>query len=283
MKKLLILSGKGGTGKTTVAASLIELFGAKAFADCDVDAPNLHLVESRSATPEVKDFYGSQKAIIDKARCTFCGACASNCRFDAIKLVKSQYRVDEYSCEGCGVCKHICPAKAIHLEDDVAGELMLYKDDFTFSTAKLKMGRGNSGKLVMTVKKQLAKNSEEAFAIIDGSPGIGCPVIASISGVDMVLIVAEPSRSGISDMERILDTVYRFDVPATVCINKYDISPEKTEEIISFCKEKNIPFVGKIPLDVEVAKAQNRGESVVHTDCPASRAIREIYEQIKKL
>jgi len=104
MKKLLILSGKGGTGKTTVAASLIELFGAKAFADCDVDAPNLHLVESRSATPEVKDFYGSQKAIIDKARCTFCGACASNCRFDAIKLVKSQYRVDEYSCEGCGVC-----------------------------------------------------------------------------------------------------------------------------------------------------------------------------------
>lgn len=142
MKKLLILSGKGGTGKTTVAASLIELFGAKAFADCDVDAPNLHLVESRSATPEVKDFYGSQKAIIDKARCTFCGACASNCRFDAIKLVKSQYRVDEYSCEGCGVCKHICPAKAIHLEDDVAGELMLYKDDFTFSTAKLKNGQG---------------------------------------------------------------------------------------------------------------------------------------------
>lgn len=283
MKKLLILSGKGGTGKTTVAASLIELFGAKAFADCDVDAPNLHLVESRSVTPEVKDFYGSQKAVIDKSRCTFCGACASNCRFDAIKLVKSQYLVDEYSCEGCGVCEHICPVNAIHLEDDVAGELMLYKDDFTFSTAKLKMGRGNSGKLVMAVKKQLVKNSEEAFAIIDGSPGIGCPVIASISGVDMVLIVAEPSQSGISDMERILDTVYRFDVPAAVCINKYDISPEKTEEIISFCKEKLIPFVGKIPLDGEVAKAQNRGESVVHTDCPASRAIREIYEQIKNL
>ena len=273
MKKLLILSGKGGTGKTTVAASLIELFGAKAFADCDVDAPNLHLVESRSATPEVKDFYGSQKAVIDKSRCTFCGACVSNCRFDAIKLVKSQYLVDEYS----------CPVNAIHLEDDVAGELMLYQDDFTFSTAKLKMGRGNSGKLVMAVKKQLVKNSEEAFAIIDGSPGIGCPVIASISGVDLVLIVAEPSQSGISDMERILDTVYRFDVSAAVCINKYDISPEKTEEIISFCKEKQIPFVGKIPLDGEVAKVQNRGESVVHTDCPASRAIREIYEQIKNL
>lgn len=283
MKKLLILSGKGGTGKTTVAASLIELSDAKAFADCDVDAPNLHLVEGRNIVPGVEKFYGSQKAVIDNSHCAFCGMCASNCRFDAIKLVKSQYLVDEYSCEGCGVCEYICPAKAIHLEDDIAGELMLYKDDFTFSTAELKMGRGNSGKLVMAVKKRLVKNSEEAFAIIDGSPGIGCPVIASISGVDMVLIVAEPSRSGIADMERILETVYRFNILAAVCINKYDISPEKTEEIISFCKEKNIPFVGKIPLDGEVTEAQNRGESVVHTDCPASRAIREIYEQIKNL
>ncbi len=283
MKKLLILSGKGGTGKTTVAASLIELSGVKAFADCDVDAPNLHLVESRSATPRTEAFYGSKKAVIDKTRCTFCGACASICRFDAIKLLKSKYLVEEYSCEGCGVCEYICPTKAIHLEGDIAGELMLYKNEFTFSTAKLKMGRGNSGKLVMAVKKQLVKNSEEAFAIIDGSPGIGCPVIASISGVDMVLIVAEPSQSGISDMERILDTVHRFGVPAAVCINKYDISPEKTEEIISFCKEKRLLFVGKIPLDEEVARAQNRGESVIHTDCPASRAIREIYEEIIKI
>ena len=283
MKKLLILSGKGGTGKTTVAASLIELFGAKAFADCDVDAPNLHLVEGGSNVPKTEDFYGSQKAAIDETRCTLCGACAANCRFDAIKLAGSKYIVDEYSCEGCGVCEYICPTKAIRLEDDIAGELMLYKDHFTFSTAQLKMGRGNSGKLVTAVKKQMVKNSEEEFAIIDGSPGIGCPVIASISGVDMALIVAEPSQSGISDMERILNTVYRFDVPAAVCINKYDISLEKTEEIISFCKENKVPFVGKIPLDEEAAKAQNRGESVVRTDCPASGAIREIYEQIKKL
>ncbi|WP_283683434.1 ATP-binding protein [Parablautia sp. Marseille-Q6255] len=283
MKKLLILSGKGGTGKTTVAASMIELFAAKAFADCDVDAPNLHLVENRNVLPDRKDFHGSQKAVIDKLRCMFCGACASNCRFDAIKLVKSKYIVDEFACEGCGVCEQICPAKAIHLEDDIAGELMLYKEERTFSTAKLKMGRGNSGKLVTAVKQQLVKNSEEEFAIIDGSPGIGCPVVASISGVDMVLIVAEPSQSGISDMERILDTVYQLDVPVAVCINKYDISLEKTEEIISFCEENEIPFVGKIPLDETVTKAQNNGRSVIHIDCPASRAIQGIYEQTKNL
>lgn len=283
MKKLLILSGKGGTGKTTVASALIELFNAKAFADCDVDAPNLHLVESRNKEPYVDDFYGSEKAVIEKDKCVFCGTCASNCRFDAVKHINSEYIVDEYACEGCGVCEYVCPVKAIHLEDDIAGKLMLYKDDFTFSTAELKMGRGNSGKLVMAVKKQLDKNSGADLAIIDGSPGIGCPVIASTSGADMVLIVAEPSRSGISDMKRILKTIDRFNVSVVVCINKYDISSEKTEEIILFCKENSIPFVGKIPLDSEVIKAQNNGTSVIHTDCPASNAIKEIYDKIKKL
>lgn len=283
MKKLLILSGKGGTGKTTVASALIELFGAEAFADCDVDAPNLHLVESRGKESYADDFYGSKKAVIDKAKCIFCGTCASNCRFDAIKLVKSRYTVDEYACEGCGVCGYVCPTKAIHLEDDIAGKLMLYQDGFTFSTAELKMGRGNSGKLVTAVKKQLDINSDADLAVIDGSPGIGCPVIASVSGVDMVLIVAEPSQSGISDMERILETIYRFDVPAAVCVNKYDTSPEKAEEIISFCKEHSIPFVGGIPFDHGVVKSQNNGRSVIHTDCPASGAIKEIYIKIKNL
>lgn len=282
MKKLLILSGKGGTGKTTVASALIELFDAKAFADCDVDAPNLHLIESQSKEPSVADFYGSQKAVIDQSKCIFCGACVSDCRFDAIKLVKSKYIIDEYACEGCGVCEYVCPVKAIQLEDDIAGKLMLYQDGFTFSTAELKMGRGNSGKLVMAVKKQLDNNSKTDFAVIDGSPGIGCPVIASISGVDMVLIVAEPSQSGISDMERILTTVYRFEVPVLVCINKYDTSPEKTEEIILFCKKNNIPFVGKIPLDNAVITAQNNGTSVIHSDCPAAKAIKEIQDEVKK-
>lgn len=283
MKKLLILSGKGGTGKTTVASALIELFNAKAFADCDVDAPNLHLVESRNKEPYVDDFYGSEKAVIDRDKCVLCGTCASNCRFDAVKHINSEYIVDEYACEGCGVCEYVCPVKAIHLEDDIAGKLMLYKDDFTFSTAELKMGRGNSGKLVMAVKKQPDKNSDAYLAIIDGSPSIGCTVIASTSGADMVLIIAEPSQSGISDMERILKTIDRFNVSAVICINKYDISSEKTEEIILFCKENSIPFVGKIPLDSKVTKAQNNGTSVINTDCPASNAIKEMYDKIKKI
>lgn len=283
MKKLLILSGKGGTGKTTVAAALIELFSAKAFADCDVDAPNLHLVQSCNLGSIVDDFYGSKKAVIDKLKCVFCGACASNCRFDAINLFKSKYIVDEYACEGCGVCEYVCPTKAIHLVDDISGKLMLYQNNFVFSTAELKMGRGNSGKLVMAVKKQLDDHAEADIAVIDGSPGIGCPVIASISGVDMVLIVTEPSQSGISDMERLLKTVRQFDVSVAVCVNKFDTSSEKTEEIISFCENNAIAFIGKIPLDSEVSKAQNNGISVIKIDCPATTAIKEIFEQTKIL
>lgn len=282
MKKLLILSGKGGTGKTTVAAALIEIFAAKAFADCDVDAPNLHLVQSFAEEPARSVFYGSQKAYIDAEKCTSCGACAAACRFGAIKLVGQKYIADEYSCEGCGVCEYVCPWQAVTLGDDEAGRLELYKTDRTFSTAQLKMGRGNSGKLVTAVKNQLAKNSDAELAVIDGSPGIGCPVVASISGADMVLIVAEPSQSGIADMERILDTVARFEVPAAVCVNKWDTSPQMTAEIELFCGRNGICFVGKIPFDSEAARSQNGGRSVIFADCPAAAAIREISENVGK-
>ncbi|MFI3212220.1 MAG: ATP-binding protein [Eubacteriales bacterium] len=277
MKKLLILSGKGGTGKTTVAAAFIELLQAKAFADCDVDAPNLHLIQSQGEPTENKEFFGSKKAVIDKSKCTFCGRCASNCRFDAIKLVKSTYMIDQYACEGCGVCEYVCPTKAISLVDDQAGKLMLYQEEAVFSTAELKMGRGNSGKLVMAVKKQLTDTSDAEIAIIDGSPGIGCPVIASVSGVDMVLVVAEPSKSGISDMERILATVRHFGVKVAVCTNKADLSPDKAKEIVAFCSANEIPYLGEIPFDSEVSIAVNKGMSIVKSEGVASIAIKEIF------
>lgn len=283
MKKLLILSGKGGTGKTTIAASFINLLNVKAFADCDVDAPNLHLINKSDKPFANTNFYGSKKAKINKNRCVFCGRCRSVCRFDAIKMNIGNYTVDEYACEGCGVCEYVCPQKAIVLVDDVAGDLMLQKDGFVFSTAKLKMGRGNSGKLVSQVKKQLDQNSDNDIAIIDGSPGIGCPVIASISGVDMVLIVAEPSMSGMSDMERILKTIKQFGVKPLVCVNKYDTSTDKTEEIINFCKQNKIEFVGKIPYDKEVLVAVNKGKSIVDFACPATEAIKEIFDKVKLL
>lgn len=284
MKQLLILSGKGGTGKTTTASSFIEFSKTKSFADCDVDAPNLHLVTGMTNEPVRQPYYGSKKSTIDEKKCTGCGLCAKRCRFDAILREEDHYKVNVFACEGCGVCEAFCPAGAVKMEEDIAGDLMLYKDTRTFSTAKLKMGRGNSGKLVTEVKKAVVKNSEDPeLIIIDGSPGIGCPVIASISGVDMVLIVAEPSLSGMSDMKRILKTCSVFGVKPAVCVNKYDTCVENTEEIERFCMENKIDFVGKIPYDPHVSKAVNEGTTIAKTDCPAKEALKKVYDKIINL
>jgi MinD superfamily P-loop ATPase len=178
MKQLLILSGKGGTGKTTVASAFIKLSVAKAYADCDVDAPNLHLVMAQDAAPERTDYYGMPKAEIDADRCTGCGLCKENCRFDAISGGNG-FKVDPFACEGCGVCEAVCPANAVSLKPAIAGELTLYAGEGkVFSTARLKMGSGTSGKLVTEVKKKMrsAASPDTSLAIIDGSPGIGCPL-----------------------------------------------------------------------------------------------------------
>lgn len=281
MKKLLILSGKGGTGKTTVAAAFIRFSEVRAFADCDVDAPNLHLVTGTLGNPETSDFLGSDKAVIDPEKCIDCGKCEALCRFDAINITDGCHTVDEFACEGCGVCEWFCPQKAVTMQEDAAGEIRLYRYHRIFSTAELKMGRGNSGKLVSEVKRRLSETAkDESFAIIDGSPGIGCPVIASISGVDMVLIVAEPSLSGISDMERILETAAVFETKAVVCVNKWDTSPHNTGTIKRFCSENNIPYVGQIPFDRQASFAINAGTSIADIDCPASKALRQTFERV---
>lgn len=284
MKKLLILSGKGGTGKTTTAAAFVRLAQAKAIADCDVDAPNLHLVLSQTSRPQKKDFFGGDKAVIDAEKCVGCGLCAQYCRFEALESCEDTYRVRETACEGCGVCARVCPQSAVTLQPDVAGAEMLYQGESVFSTAKLKMGRGNSGKLVTNVKLAMLKNAPECdLAIIDGSPGIGCPVIASVSGMDLVLVVAEPSLSGISDLKRLVKTAETFQTRLAVCVNKWDMSPENTAAIESYCREEGIPFLGKIPYDKTAALAVNEGKSIVSFDCPAKDAIIEIFEQTKKL
>lgn len=282
MKKLLILSGKGGTGKTTTAAAFIKFSKAKAFADCDVDAPNLHIVSSFDAATQKSVYHGSEKAVIDKEKCINCGLCMEKCRFNSIISFDTHYGVNEYACEGCGVCEFICPAEAIKMSPDVSGDLELFKNDSaTFSTAKLRMGRGNSGKLVSEVKAELYKNVEKAeLCIIDGSPGIGCPVIASINGVDLVLIVAEPSRSGISDMERIIQTARGLGVKISVCVNKSDSSTVHANEIEDFCKANEIHFSGHIPMDKEVPKAVNAGISIADVDCKARDALLSVYENV---
>jgi MinD superfamily P-loop ATPase len=282
MKQLLILSGKGGTGKTTIASAFIKLSGAKAYADCDVDAPNLHLIMKQTANAINSDYFGMPKAVIDSELCRDCGACKLKCRFDAISFSHG-YLIDQYACEGCGICAEICPAAAITLLPSNAGDLKLFEnyDKSVFSTAQLKMGSGASGKLVTEVKKQMTASVNHAdFAIIDGSPGIGCPVIASLSGVDMVLIVAEPSVSGISDMNRIIITAERFKVKTAVCINKYNTNFHNTELIISYCKKYQLPFVGKIPFDKKAVEAINSGLSIVDIDCASGEAVKEVYNKI---
>ncbi len=284
MKKLLILSGKGGTGKTTAAAAFIRFADARAYADCDVDAPNLHLVTGQTGKPETSDYYGSQKASIDPQACIGCGLCATSCRFDAIHKEGTVYAVNEYSCEGCGVCAYVCPSDAAKLQDDIAGQLTLYPGEHVFATAELKMGRGNSGKLVSAVKSTLYSHAPTTdLAVIDGSPGIGCPVIASMSGVDLALIVTEPSVSGLSDLQRILQTAAVFETQTAVCVNKADQSPEHTEAIRTYCKQNGIAFLGTIPYDPQAAIAINAGMTLADFDCPASRALRSVYEQTIKL
>lgn len=286
MKKLLVLSGKGGTGKTTTAAAFIHFSNAEAFADCDVDAPNLHLVTEMESEPETSDFIGAEKAWINSGKCSGCGTCMEHCHFNAIKNVNSVYKVLDYLCEGCGVCEYVCPSSAVTLKDDVAGQLALYKERRVFSTAELKMGRGNSGKLVAAVKAALfnAAAPEKEFAVVDGSPGIGCPVISSVSGMDMILIVTEPTVSGRSDLERLLESAAVFQTKTAVCVNKWDINPEQTDAIEKFCLERHILFAGKIPYDKTVPAAVNSGQSIADFDCPARDALLDVYHNtIKEL
>lgn len=283
MKQLLILSGKGGTGKTTIASAFIKLSKAKAYADCDVDAPNLHLVMNQLSEAKRTDYFGLPKAEINLDLCVQCDLCRQNCRFDAIHA-GAEYKVDYYACEGCGVCEAVCPAGAVSLKRAIAGELMLYVDDTVFSTAELKMGSGTSGMLVTNVKKAMKSAALNIdLAIIDGSPGIGCPVIASLSGVDMVLIVAEPSISGISDMERIIITTEKFQTKIAVCINKYDTNLINTERIESFCQKHKLSYAGRIPFDPEAVKAINNRQSIADLDCASGRATKDVFDKTIKV
>jgi MinD superfamily P-loop ATPase len=284
MKQLLILSGKGGTGKTTIASAFIKLSKARAYADCDVDAPNLHLITKHNSLPKKTDYYGLPKAKIDTELCIECGQCMQNCRFEAISA-DGKYKVDPFACEGCGVCELVCPVGAVTLKPAVAGELLLYTEgEKVFSTAQLKMGSGTSGMLVTEVKKQMKSAAADVeFAIIDGSPGIGCPVIASLSGVDMVLIVAEPSISGISDMERIINTAAKFGIKTAVCINKFDTNMQNTEKIENFCTDQGISLMGRIPFDSNAVKAINNGQTIVDLDCASGAAVKAVYSKTMEL
>lgn len=287
MRQIVILSGKGGTGKTTVAASLARLVSQKAFADCDVDAPNLHLILEPTLISS-KPFYGYQVAALDPAACSGCGLCEELCRFGAIE----ELVVDPLKCEGCGVCEEFCPEKdhlgraAIRLVDNVTGEVSVGRvRGELFSTATLKMGQGASGKLVTEVKRSVSQRlTAENYFLVDGSPGIGCPVVASITGAHLLLAIAEPTQSGLHDLERIIGTAKGFGADCLVCINKYDLNPDLSEKIASFCQEEGLSLVGRIPYDPQVSEAINQGKAIVdYPDSPAGQAIVTLWENICQL
>ncbi|MDY0138987.1 MAG: ATP-binding protein [Candidatus Izemoplasmatales bacterium] len=278
MKKILILSGKGGTGKTTVASNFINISKARVFSDCDVEAPNLHLVSMLSNVQNRENYYGLDKSVINQDKCIQCGICQSYCRFNAISFVNGTYLIDPHMCEGCGVCNYVCPEKAIDFVKSVDGETMLYKEDKVFSTATLKMGSGNSGLLVTKVKKQMQDYiKDDDLVIIDGPPGIGCPVIASMSGVDLILLVAEPSVSGISDLQRIIKTAASFHLKTAVCINKFDLNKKLSHDIISYLKANDIDYAGEIGYHQEIIDSINKGETLpINTQ--AYKDIKKIYD-----
>jgi len=284
MKELIVISGKGGTGKTSLLAAFASLAGNKVLCDADVDAADLHLIMN----PEVvkrSDFQSGFTADIDKDKCSECGLCLDLCRWNAIS---KDFKVDPIECEGCGVCVYFCPEKAIDFPENTCGEWFVSDTRFgPMVHARLGIAEENSGKLVSLVRQEARKLGQEKhldLMLTDGPPGIGCPVIASIGGASAVLIVTEPTVSGKHDMERVMQLAAHFKVPAMICVNKFDLNPELTRDIENFAKEKGLASLGRIPFDPIFTRAMIRAQTVFeyNTESPAGAAIRKIWQGLSE-
>jgi MinD superfamily P-loop ATPase len=278
VKELIVVSGKGGTGKTSITACFAALVGNKILADADVDAPDLFiLLEPRIRKREA--FRAGYRARIRPDRCIACGDCRDLCRCQAIG---ADYVVDEMECEGCGVCAHFCPTEAVELEEKECGQWFISDTRYgPLVHAQLGIGEENSGKLVTTVRHNARLVAEERgldLVIVDGPPGIGCPVIAAVTGAHLVLIVTEPTLSGLHDMKRVAALTKHFAIPTVACINKYDLNPAVTEEIIRYCQESGIRVVGRVPYDRVVSRALVQKRLIVeHEDGRVSAEIRSLW------
>lgn len=286
MKEIVVISGKGGTGKTSITASLAVLLPKKVIADCDVDAADLHLI----LQPEIQerhDFYAGIRPVIDESACTGCGICQDVCRFNAV-TIRDVAEIDAFSCEGCGVCAHFCSTGAISMQENRCGEWYISQTRYgSMVHAALGIGEENSGKLVTLVKekaRRLAEAQGADFILVDGPPGIGCPVIASISNANVLLIVTEPTLSGLHDLERVLGLAQHFKTPALVCINKWDINPEVSQEIETRCSQKGVQVVGRIPFDEALPRSLVAGLPVVEYDAtgPGARAIKGLCDMLTR-
>jgi MinD superfamily P-loop ATPase len=290
MKEVVVISGKGGTGKTSIAASIVSLTGTSVIADCDVDASDLHLVLS----PKIKQreqFKSGHEAVIRKKDCIGCGTCKDKCRFDAVREFRrsgrvSSFVIDPLSCEGCGVCVQLCPQEAVDFPERICGEWMVSETRYgPMVHARLAIGAENSGKLVSVVRNEAHRIAEErktSWVIVDGPPGIACPVIASITGASTVLIVVEPTLSGIHDMERVLTLTKHFNIPACICVNKWELNPGIAGKIEQGAKSAGALFAGRIGYDNSVTAAQIKGIPVVEYGGPVAHDIRRIWQNIEK-
>jgi len=288
MKEIVVISGKGGTGKTSITASFSVLGGKDLIvADCDVDAADMHLLLEPDFDRD-EDFFSGELAEIDQEGCTLCGKCAEVCRFDAIPVVDGRYIVDPLSCEGCGYCARVCPEKVITNHVQKVGNLYVsnIKTGTKMVHAKLGIGNENSGKLVAQVKneaKALAKDEGKETILVDGSPGVGCPVVSSLSGATFVVLVTEPTVSGLHDLKRVQELVNRFKIKSGCIINKADINPEQSGKIKAFLKEEDITLVAEIPYDENFTKAMTLGKTIVEHDDKLGSLLADAWGSIIKM
>jgi len=282
MKELLVISGKGGTGKTTVVGSFAALARDAALADADVDAPNLHLLLAPQIREE-RPYSGAELAAVDEDACTRCGRCEEVCRFAAVR----GHQVDARRCEGCGVCALVCPAGAITMRPQTSGRIFVSDTRYgPLTHARLLAGAEATGRLVTEVRRLARQTADRAGAhllLTDGSPGIGCPVIASLAGVDAALVVTEPSPSGIHDLQRVLQVAAHFRVPAAVCVNKWDINPEVADQAAECARSAGACVLGRVPFDEAVSAAISEGIPLVEASTgPAARAVEALWDRMAR-
>lgn len=287
IKEIVVLSGKGGTGKTSVAASFALIAGRDAIiADCDVDAANMHiLLKPDFAYSEI--YCGGEVAVLDQKKCIQCGKCMEVCRFNAVDFSNGRYSIKDLDCEGCGYCARVCPSEAITMVERKSGDLFIsaIKNGSQMVHAKLSPGAENSGKLVAQVKKHAGRIATEhgcEYVIADGAPGIGCPVASSLSGASLAVMVTEPTKSALHDLKRVLTVAKRFNVKILCIINKFDINIDQTAVIKEFIEKEGIIHLADIPFDVSFVKAMGQAKSIIEVDSEMKLLMENIWEKVKE-
>ena len=283
--EIAVISGKGGTGKSSISSAFVSVAKSAVVVDCDVDASNLYLLFSPLCKEE-EAFVSGSHAVVNNDKCTNCNTCIDLCRFEAISKIDGKIRISESACDGCYLCSRVCPVQAIKMIP--ADKSRMYAGTFRYGDmvyGRLAPGEENSGKMVNLLREKAKKYAEDCgyeTIILDGPPGIGCPVISTITGVDKVVVVTEPTMSGFMDMKRVIEVVFRFSVHISVIVNKSDLNSDICEQIDEWCKEMEIPVTAHLPFDAQIVEAMIAGQTIIeyNKDCETSRLIENAYNSI---